>query len=104
MTSKKGGPGPQKKSSAKHSYKLEFARPADRVLSELTGKDKGLVLEALRIIKANPFNPAHCMKLHGKWDGFFKITKGGWRVIYTVEASTVFVAYIRPRDDSTYRR
>lgn len=104
MTSRKDAPGPRKKSSAKRSYKLEFARPAERALKTIGGKDKSLVDEALSIIKANPYNPAHCTRLHGKWEGFWKVTKGGWRVVYTVEKSTVFVAYIRPRDDSTYRR
>jgi mRNA-degrading endonuclease RelE of RelBE toxin-antitoxin system len=104
MTSKKGGPGPQKKSSAKRSYKLVFARPADRALKELKGKDKDLVLEALRIIKANPYDPAHCIKLHGKWKDFWKVTKGGWRVVYQVEGYTVSIAYIRPRNDTTYQK
>ena len=104
MTSRKDAPGPQKKSSAKRSFKLEFARPTERALESISGKDKSLVTEALRIIKANPYDPTHCTKLHGKWKDFWKITKGGWRVVYKVEKSTVFVAYIRPRDDSTYRR
>ena len=104
MTSRKDERDRQKKSSAKRSFNLELTRAAERELNTVSGKDKSLVIEALRIIKANPFNPNHCTKLHGKWEGFWRITKGGWRVIYTIEESTVFVAYIRPRDDSTCRR
>ena len=90
-----------KQSSSKHI--LRFSKAADRTVRQLKGKDKSLVVEALRILKDDPMNPKFTVKLRGDWGGYFRIRKGNWRIVYRTDEDTVFVMYIRRRRENTYR-
>ncbi|MBU4174313.1 MAG: type II toxin-antitoxin system RelE/ParE family toxin [Actinobacteria bacterium] len=90
-----------KQSSSKHV--LRFSRAAEKTLRQLQGKDKSLVVEALRILEDDPMNPRFAVKLRGDWGGYFRIRKGNWRIVYRTEKDTVNVMYIRRRKEDTYR-
>lgn len=90
-----------KQSSSKHV--LRFSRAAEKTLRQLQGKDKSLVVEALRILEDDPMNPRFAIKLRGDWGGYYRIRKGNWRIVYRAEKDTVNVMYIRRRREDTYR-
>lgn len=106
MTSKKGEPRRSKRSSAKPSPEvssIELSETAEKAVRGLSEKDSDLIIEALRLIKKDPFDPAHARKLRGSFEGYYRARKGDWRIIYLppVEGS-IFVVYTRKRDEGTY--
>ncbi len=108
MTSEKDGRSRRKRSSGSRSskvYRLEISRAAEKTIKSLRDKDLLTVKEVLRIVAADPFNPAYTTKLRGEWEGLRRAKKGHWRVIYyPPEGNVVKVVYVRSRDDSTYRK
>jgi mRNA-degrading endonuclease RelE of RelBE toxin-antitoxin system len=105
MTSKKEGPGRQKRSSAKPSLKVELSRTAEKALEGLQEKELKLIRELLSIVAADPFDRAHTVKLHGEWEGMRRAKKGDWRVIYLPPREGVlYVVYIRGRVEKTYKK
>ena len=83
---------------------IRLSDTAKKVADSLRGKDKSLVLEALRIIAKDPFGSAHTSKLRGEWEGCYRVRKGNWRVIYKRKSDgNIYVIYIRRRDDKTYK-
>jgi mRNA-degrading endonuclease RelE of RelBE toxin-antitoxin system len=105
MTSKKEGPGRQKRSSGKPLSRVELSRTAESALKGVKEKDMKLIRELLSVIAADPFDRAHTVKLHGEWEGHRRAKKGDWRVIYLPpEEGTIYVVYIRNRTEKTYKK
>jgi len=64
-----------------------------------------LIAEIISIIRSDPFDRKHTLKLRGAWEGMRRADKGHWRVIYLPpDGDLVSVVYIRRRTEKTYRK
>jgi mRNA interferase RelE/StbE len=66
-------------------WKIEFTFEADEDLDKLDKRIRKRVIEKVIWLRDN-FNQIIPLPLSGKWQGFFKLRIGDWRVIYEIEA------------------
>lgn len=65
-------------------WKVKFTFEATEDLEKLDRKIRNRVIEKIRWLKEN-FDQIIPLPLGGKWQGFFKLRVGDWRIIYEIE-------------------
>jgi len=75
-------------------YKSSVARD----LKKIDPKGKQRILRQIEAILGN--DPQKGEGLHGEFDGLFKLRVGGYRVVYALAGSDVFVLRIRHRSSA----
>ena len=65
-------------------WEIIFTPKAQKDLEKLGGKTKKRVLDKLIWLKNN-FEEINPLPLSNKWQGFFKLRIGDWRIIYDME-------------------
>lgn len=65
-------------------WKVKFTVEAEKDLDKLDKQIRERVLEKILWLKDN-FDQIIPLPLGGRWQGFFKLRVGDWRVIYEVE-------------------
>jgi mRNA interferase RelE/StbE len=83
---------------------LDFTPEAERDFKKLDKSLKKRISEKLDWLLKN-FDNIIPLPLTGKWQGFFKLRIGDWRVIYKVEwEKNRIIVYLIDRRDKIYKR
>jgi mRNA interferase RelE/StbE len=83
---------------------LDFTPEAERDFQKLDKNLKRRIDEKLDWLLKN-FDNIIPLSLTGKWQGFFKLRVGDWRVIYKVEwEKNRIIVYVIDRRDKIYKR
>jgi mRNA interferase RelE/StbE len=83
---------------------LDFTPEAERDFKKLDKSLKKRISEKLDWLLKN-FDNLIPSPLSGKWQGFFKLRVGDWRVIYKVEwGKKKIIVYLIDRRDKIYKR
>jgi mRNA interferase RelE/StbE len=83
---------------------LDFTPEAERDFKKLDKSLKRRISEKLDWLLKN-FDSIIPLPLTGKWQGFFKLRAGDWRVIYKVEwEKNRIIVYLIDRRDKIYKR
>ncbi len=80
-------------------WRVIFTFEAEGDLAGLGEQIQGRVIKKILWLRDN-FNQIIPLPLGGKWQGFFKLRMGDWRVIYDIEKSRkqITIHRIGPRD------
>ncbi len=105
---RKDVPSPSKRSSVSRSsedYRIEFSNIAAKALKNISKNDRGLIIELLKAVQADPYDRALTCKLKGAWEGCRRARKGSWRIVYyPPRDNVIYIVYIRQRDEKTYKK
>jgi mRNA interferase RelE/StbE len=74
-------------------YKIEFARAAEKQLSEVPAADLKKLVKRIDKLGENPFPSGH-EKLKGH-DDLYRIRQGDWRAIYAVFERKLVVLVVK---------
>lgn len=76
------------------NYKIIFASTAEKELIRLPENDFIKVQRAINSLAVNPFPPGH-IKLEGTKEKLYRIRKGNYRVIYSVEKNIITITILK---------
>ena len=74
------------------NWKLEVTRKAEKQFAGLLPVMQKRIFEAFDMLKTNPYSGK---KLRGKYDGFYRLTVGDFRLLYTLEKERITVVVIK---------
>ncbi|MCC6164424.1 MAG: type II toxin-antitoxin system RelE/ParE family toxin [Acidobacteria bacterium] len=85
-------------SSARRRYRVDISKPAARDFDRLDPPVQTRMAEALRALAGDP-RPPGCVTLKGARTepDTWRVREGDWRILYTIEDTTVVVLVIRIR-------
>ena len=75
-------------------YKIVYVSTAEKELAKLPENDFLKVQRAINSLSENPFPPGH-IKLEGTKEKLYRIRKGNYRVIYSVEKNIITVTILK---------
>jgi mRNA interferase RelE/StbE len=76
------------------NYKIIYASTAEKELNKLSESDFKKIQRAINSLSENPFPPGH-IKLEGTKEKLYRIRKGDYRVIYTVEKDIITITILK---------
>jgi mRNA-degrading endonuclease RelE of RelBE toxin-antitoxin system len=74
----------------------------EKAIKKLTEKERKLIKETVKALRAGRFNNLDIKKLKGA-EGIFRVKKGKVRVIYQIKGKQIFILKIGRRREDTYR-
>lgn len=74
----------------------------DKFLSKLSGKERGIVNECLKLIKTKNFEGLNLKKLGG-FEGLYRVRKSNIRIIFYWERKNINIVKIDRKSDNTYK-
>lgn len=74
------------------NWKLEITKKAEKQFAGLPHVIQKRIVEAFDILTTNPYSGK---KLRGKYEGFYRLTVGDFRLLYTIENERVTVVVIK---------
>jgi len=85
-------------------WALYFTDRAERDLSQLSGKIQKRIIDKIDWLLGN-FTNIDPIALKSKWQGFFKLRVGDWRIIYKIDHDkNLIIIWIIDRRDKIYKR
>ncbi len=90
---------------SEETFEVILSPDAEKVYTRQDRKTRKRIAGVIDQLKFNPTSGPNISRLHGGFQGHYRIRLGGWRIIYSVEqrARKVFVEMIRSRGD-VYKR
>ena len=76
------------------TYKIIYVSTAEKELSKLPESDFIKVQSAINSLSENPFPPGH-LKLEGTKVKLYRIRKGNYRVIYSVQRNIITITILK---------
>ena len=76
------------------NYKIVYASTAEKELNKLPESDFKKVKRAINSLSENPFPPGH-MQLEGTKEKLYRIRKGNYRVIYSVQRNIITITILK---------
>ena len=84
-------------------HNLDFSKQALGFIESLQLKQKKQIANKIQSLLENP-RPQDCKKLKGG-DEYFRVDVGEYRIIYSIEKTTILIFVIGKRnDDDVYRK
>jgi len=85
------------------NWKVKFTPEGKEDLKNLDREVKQRILKKLKWLQQN-FDEIAPLPLSGKWQGFFKLRVGKWRVIYKKDSSkNLIVVFVIGKRDKVYK-
>lgn len=75
-------------------YKIVYVSAAQKELDKLPENDFIKILKAINSLSENPFPVGH-LKLEGAKEKLYRIRKGNYRVIYSVEKNIITITILK---------
>jgi mRNA interferase RelE/StbE len=75
-------------------YNIRYTVSANKELSEIPKVDYKKIVTAINSLAENPF-PNGSLKLEGTKEKFFRIRKGNYRIIYSVEHDIITITILK---------
>ncbi len=76
------------------TYKIVYVSTAEKELNKLTENDYIKLQKAINSLSENPFPPGH-IKLAGTKEKLYRIRKGNYRVIYSVQKNIITITVLK---------
>lgn len=74
----------------------------DKFLNKLSSKERNVVDECLKLIKARKFEGLNIKKLGG-FDSLYRVRKSGIRIVFYWEGQNINIIKIDRKNDNTYK-
>ena len=75
------------------TYSLKVSPRAERSLAKIPKSDRSRIGQLIEGLKKDP-RPVGCKKLKGATTAVFRVRKGDWRVLYTIEDNKLVVLVV----------